>query len=204
VFIVDLIKPKQKGTISMNKRKRASSLPTIVLHAASSNGNSINNLNPKAHDDDDDDKDVKSSAPKRAKTTAPGWCVMITRYTDDYKPRGSDWSNVEYKGYFQHRERADECLRRKLIDLIEEEQCGNDEEDDDGDLQDKSLEELESLAEKYMPGEFVCKKFDWEREEIEFDDDKYTDYVPPPTTKKETKADESINPESDQDNETQE
>ena len=48
------------------------------------------------------------------------WVVTMTRFTDDYKPRGGDWSQSEPPVLFLKRKNAERCLLEKLVEYMEE------------------------------------------------------------------------------------
>jgi hypothetical protein len=91
--------------------------------------------------------------------------LVITNFTDDYKPRGGSWSNNENPRVFQTRESANIALTKILQDYISEYDISNhqkskigaeyfidikeeDDDDDDEDDEDEKNDKDDELDEK--------------------------------------------------------
>lgn len=109
-------------------------------------------------------------------TTPLLWALMWTDFTDDYKPRGGDWSSTNVQ-YFANQARAQSALREKLLETVDD--LSLSEDYSRAKLQHMPLDELETLVTENSTGEFVNVKYDWSLQRIKFSDDKYEDYVAP-------------------------
>lgn len=65
-------------------------------------------------------KKTQSQTSKEEEKPAVYWVVEVTHFTDDYKPRGGDWSHSERVRLFSTREKAESCLCKVLVEQIEE------------------------------------------------------------------------------------
>jgi hypothetical protein len=113
--------------------------------------------------------DAKSSEPEKI------WIVSATSFTDDYKPRGSDWSRHDCPTLHRTHEGACAAAKKRLEEWLEGliEEMDDDKRDQrlaklpsirwaDGAVSfDAAAEwtDLQAIVDKYFPGEFVKRKF---------------------------------------------
>lgn len=102
------------------------------------------------------------------------WCVLLTRYTDDYKPRGDDWSSTEGPYVFRSREKAEAYLLQKLLEISDEEMHGMDDADTADTKQQledagSDLEAVEEIVEDLVKGEYVVRRWSWELKPVKIE-----------------------------------
>lgn len=111
------------------------------------------------------------------------YTVTYTHFIDDYKARGSDWSDYETLGTFCSRRRAVACADAKTLELVKEELENEDSQDEelaqyfvhDKDGQRRLNEELIKedlylLEDRWSEGEYVPRKYSVDVIETALDD----------------------------------
>lgn len=113
------------------------------------------------------------SQQKEEKTEEVVWCVLLTHYNDDYKPRGDDWSSTQGPYLFRSQEKAEEYLRQKLLEICDEEMHGMDDADTadtkhqlEEALKDNDLEAVEAVVEELVKGEYIVRRWSWELKQV--------------------------------------
>ncbi len=133
---------------------------------------------------EDSEKDTDNPADKYADCT---WVLSMTDYTDDYKPRGENWSHSKKPRLFSTAERAEAALLAELLkymyDKINEQYEITDTppfSNADGwmklngewRLQQENAECLEDVEDEIIPfiqGEFVSVKLSWKVHPVHID-----------------------------------
>ena len=96
------------------------------------------------------------------------WVVTFTHFTDDYKPRGDDWSHMEGPYLFCSYAKAEAFLRRELYDwAVEETHSMGEDNIDNIKRARKDLKQLEKIVAEKASGEYVSRRFAWKLEEVE-------------------------------------
>ena len=108
------------------------------------------------------------------------WTIQLTRFTDDYKPRGGDWSSADKPVSFATEKKARSYLRQKLIIEIEDSNCGErptllDEYfTEDGNFKPayrKNMAVIEDVLGQLVCGEYVSRRLVWTISESKLSDD---------------------------------
>jgi len=112
------------------------------------------------------------------------WVLTMTTFTDDYKPRGENWSENSQPRLFSSKEKAESELLKELKKYMYEEANASSDPpvfnnperwhkvEDSWELLPQYRESLEIVEEEISPfieGEFVCVKFSWDLTEVEVD-----------------------------------
>lgn len=124
------------------------------------------------------------SEEKKENETKSLWSVTITHFTDDYKPRGGDWSSSDEPKMFTTERQANRWLRRYLMDWCFSEIRDRDQGDDDDNKRyeelkkrynaiydSKRYDDIKALAEELAIGEFVARRLSWKVDEVEIEED---------------------------------
>lgn len=108
------------------------------------------------------------------------FAVTITNFTDDYKPRGGDWSSSDEPVLFSTERQANRWVRRHLMNWCYSEIRNKD--DDDEETQEykdrynaiydsKRYEDVKKLTAELARGEFVAQTMSWKIDEVEIEED---------------------------------
>ncbi len=112
-------------------------------------------------------KQKTSAAPDELCDEKHCWSVLFTYFTDDYKPRGDDWSRNDGPYLFKSKRKAYTFLRHQLIKYIK----GRGEEERLDEIR-HDLDAIEEVVEEVATGEYVKNKFSWEMCRIQLHDSK--------------------------------
>ncbi|AYV86536.1 MAG: hypothetical protein Sylvanvirus2_32 [Sylvanvirus sp.] len=96
------------------------------------------------------------------------FCLTITRFSDDYKPTGNDWSSSELR-YFYHKNHAETALYETLFEFIND--------------RDLSQEKMQEIGFKYFQIDKDCT----ENESNSDSDSEYKESSPSMNTKRKRK-----------------
>ncbi len=122
---------------------------------------------------------------RKEKVPKSFWVVTITSFTDDYKPRGDDWSESYTPMIFLKLVNAEKYLLQQLVYHFEhgdasdedvEKYCEKNKDTDYYELKEEyktNLDKMEEVMRKVCRGEFVQRTLDWNIDEISFSDDLY-------------------------------
>lgn len=133
------------------------------------------------------DTDNEEAPPAKRARAATIYTVTYTKFLDDYKARGNDWSDTTTLGSFRSKTRAYKRRDNKVFELVRERladfegdpeyakywEYSNDDDDDEDSppLNAKRVrEDLVKLEKRLVKGEFVPVRFSVDVECASFDD----------------------------------
>ena len=78
----------------------------------------LSNMSRKRSSSDTTSDCIKHKIQKTGHNAATVWVVTVTRFTDDYKPRGGDWSENDSPAVFNTKEEAENYTANFLVEYI--------------------------------------------------------------------------------------